>query len=233
MVLDRRSPVLRLMQKIRDESPQGLRPPPIIANAARCATATVELLDIPGVGRARGQQLLEHFGSLRGIRRGSARWHSPLGQSSGRRQDPHVLRARRAPARPVDRPAIATANYRRCHFRRVAQLATSSSIQPAPEPHLTLCAAAVSKAVRSHRAALHALQMIVTHRRRRLQACVDIFLVDDVSLLCAVCQSSPSNPPGAPWPPNTVVAQRRDSGPADVAPLLRFRECPAHDVPSS
>jgi excinuclease ABC subunit C len=66
VVLDRRSPVLHLMQKIRDESHRFA----VTYHRKRreMRDRDSELLDIPGVGPRTRQRLLEHFGSLRGIR---------------------------------------------------------------------------------------------------------------------------------------------------------------------
>jgi excinuclease ABC subunit C len=65
-VLDRRSPVLHLMQKIRDESHRFA----VTYHRKRreMRDRDSELLAIPGVGPRTRQRLLEHFGSLRGIR---------------------------------------------------------------------------------------------------------------------------------------------------------------------
>ncbi|MBS1799251.1 MAG: excinuclease ABC subunit C [Acidobacteria bacterium] len=66
VVLDRRSPVLHLVQKIRDESHRFA----ITYHRKRreMRDRDSELLAIPGVGPRTRQRLLEHFGSLRGIR---------------------------------------------------------------------------------------------------------------------------------------------------------------------
>src|ERR1700736_184112 len=66
VVLQRRSPVLHLMQKIRDESHRFA----VTYHRKRreMRDRDSELLDIPGVGPRTRQRLLEHFGSLRGIR---------------------------------------------------------------------------------------------------------------------------------------------------------------------
>ena len=69
VVLDRRSPVLHLMQKIRDESHRFA----VTYHRKRreMRDRDSELLAIPGVGPRTRQRLLEHFGSLRGIRQAS------------------------------------------------------------------------------------------------------------------------------------------------------------------
>jgi excinuclease ABC subunit C len=69
VVLDRRSPVLHLMQKIRDESHRFA----VTYHRKRreMRDRDSELLAIPGVGARTRQRLLEHFGSLRGIRQAS------------------------------------------------------------------------------------------------------------------------------------------------------------------
>ena len=66
VVLDRRSPVLHLVQKIRDESHRFA----VTYHRKRreMRDRDSELLAIPGVGPRTRQRLLEHFGSLRGIR---------------------------------------------------------------------------------------------------------------------------------------------------------------------
>jgi excinuclease ABC subunit C len=66
VVLDRRSPVLHMMQKIRDESHRFA----VTYHRKRreMRDRDSELLTIPGVGPRTRQRLLEHFGSLRGIR---------------------------------------------------------------------------------------------------------------------------------------------------------------------
>src|SRR6202789_2253980 len=66
VVLDRRSPVLHLMQKIRDESHRFA----VTYHRKRrqIRDKDSELLSIPGVGPRTRQRLLEHFGSVRGIR---------------------------------------------------------------------------------------------------------------------------------------------------------------------
>jgi excinuclease ABC subunit C len=69
VVLDRRSPVLHLMQKIRDESHRFA----VTYHRKRreMRDRDSELLSIPGVGPRTRQRLLEHFGSLRGIKQAS------------------------------------------------------------------------------------------------------------------------------------------------------------------
>ena len=66
VVLDRRSPVLHLMQKIRDESHRFA----VTYHRKRreMRDRDSELLAIPGIGPRTRQRLLEHFGSVRGIR---------------------------------------------------------------------------------------------------------------------------------------------------------------------
>ncbi|HEX3987112.1 MAG TPA: excinuclease ABC subunit UvrC [Acidobacteriaceae bacterium] len=65
VVLDRRSPVLHLIQKIRDESHRFA----ITYHRKRreMRDRDSELLAIPGVGARTRQRLLEHFGSLRSV----------------------------------------------------------------------------------------------------------------------------------------------------------------------
>jgi excinuclease ABC subunit C len=65
VVLDRRSPVLHLVQRIRDESHRFAVAYHRKRRAMRDRDS--ELLDIPGVGARTRQRLLEHFGSLRSI----------------------------------------------------------------------------------------------------------------------------------------------------------------------
>jgi excinuclease ABC subunit C len=66
VVLDRRSPVLHLMQKIRDESHRFA----VTYHRKRrqMRDRDSELLSIPGVGPRTRQRLVEHFGSVRGIK---------------------------------------------------------------------------------------------------------------------------------------------------------------------
>jgi excinuclease ABC subunit C len=66
VVLDRRSPVLHLMQKIRDESHRFA----VTYHRKRreMRDRDSELLQIPGVGPRTRQRLIEHFGSVRGIK---------------------------------------------------------------------------------------------------------------------------------------------------------------------
>jgi excinuclease ABC subunit C len=66
IVLDRRSPVLHLVQKIRDESHRFA----VTYHRKRreMRDRDSELDAIPGVGRRTRQRLLEHFGSVRGVR---------------------------------------------------------------------------------------------------------------------------------------------------------------------
>lgn len=66
VVLDRRSPVLHLVQKIRDESHRFA----ISYHRKRreMRDRDSELLSIPGVGPRTRQRLLEHFGSVRAVR---------------------------------------------------------------------------------------------------------------------------------------------------------------------
>src|ERR1700742_2146039 len=69
VVLVRRSPVLHLMQKIRDESHRFA----VTYHRKRrqMRDRDSELLSIPGVGPRTRQRLIEHFGSVRGIRQAS------------------------------------------------------------------------------------------------------------------------------------------------------------------
>jgi excinuclease ABC subunit C len=69
VVLDRRSPVLHLMQKIRDESHRFA----VTYHRKRrqIRDKVSELDDIPGVGPRTRQRLVEHFGSVRGIKQAS------------------------------------------------------------------------------------------------------------------------------------------------------------------
>jgi excinuclease ABC subunit C len=66
VVLDRRSPVLHLVQKIRDESHRFA----VTYHRKRreMRDRDSELLAIPGVGPRTRQRLLEHFGSVRGVK---------------------------------------------------------------------------------------------------------------------------------------------------------------------
>jgi excinuclease ABC subunit C len=70
VVLDRHSPVLHLMQLIRDESHRFAIGYHRQRRAMRDRDS--ELLTIPGVGAQTRQRLLTHFGSLREVREASA-----------------------------------------------------------------------------------------------------------------------------------------------------------------
>ena len=69
VVLDRRSPVLHLVQKVRDESHRFA----VTYHRKRrqIRDRVSELDDIPGVGPRTRQRLVEHFGSVRGIKQAS------------------------------------------------------------------------------------------------------------------------------------------------------------------
>jgi excinuclease ABC subunit C len=70
VVLDRRSPVLHLVQLIRDESHRFAVGYHRQRRAMRDRDS--ELLNIPGVGTLMRQRLLAHFGSLREVREATA-----------------------------------------------------------------------------------------------------------------------------------------------------------------
>jgi excinuclease ABC subunit C len=70
VVLDRRSPVLHLVQMIRDESHRFAVGYHRKRRAMRDRDS--ELLNIPGVGRQTRQRLLTHFGSLRDVQQATA-----------------------------------------------------------------------------------------------------------------------------------------------------------------
>jgi excinuclease ABC subunit C len=70
VVLDRRSPVLHLVQLIRDESHRFAVGYHRQRRAMRDRAS--ELLDIPGVGPQTRQRLLTHFGSLRDVQQATA-----------------------------------------------------------------------------------------------------------------------------------------------------------------
>ncbi len=70
IVLDRRSPVLHLVQLIRDESHRFAVGYHRQRRAMRDKQS--ELLDIPGVGAQTRQRLLTHFGSLRDVQQATA-----------------------------------------------------------------------------------------------------------------------------------------------------------------
>jgi excinuclease ABC subunit C len=70
IVLDRRSPVLHLIQMIRDESHRFAIGYHRQRRAMRDRSS--ELLDIPGVGALTRQRLLTHFGSLRDVQQATA-----------------------------------------------------------------------------------------------------------------------------------------------------------------
>jgi len=70
VVLDRRSPVLHLVQLIRDESHRFAVGYHRQRRAMRDRDS--ELLNIPGVGAQTRQRLLSHFGSLRDVQQATA-----------------------------------------------------------------------------------------------------------------------------------------------------------------
>lgn len=70
VVLDRRSPVLHLIQMIRDESHRFAIGYHRQRRAMRDRDS--ELLNIPGVGQQTRQRLLTHFGSLRDVQQATA-----------------------------------------------------------------------------------------------------------------------------------------------------------------
>ena len=70
VVLDRRSPVLRLVQMIRDESHRFAVGYHRQRRSIRDRSS--ELLEIPGVGAQTRQRLLTHFGSLRDVQQATA-----------------------------------------------------------------------------------------------------------------------------------------------------------------
>ncbi len=70
VVLDRRSPVLHLVQMIRDESHRFAIGYHRQRRAMRDRSS--ELLDIPGVGALTRQRLIAHFGSLRDVQQATA-----------------------------------------------------------------------------------------------------------------------------------------------------------------
>jgi excinuclease ABC subunit C len=70
VVLDRRSPVLHLVQLIRDESHRFAVGYHRQRRAMRDRDS--ELLNIPGVGPQTRQRLLTHFGSLRDVQQATA-----------------------------------------------------------------------------------------------------------------------------------------------------------------
>jgi excinuclease ABC subunit C len=64
--LSRRSPALRLLQQARDEAHRFA----VTYNRKRRSmrTVTSELLKVPGIGPVKRRQLLQHFGSVQGVR---------------------------------------------------------------------------------------------------------------------------------------------------------------------
>jgi len=64
--LSRRSPALRLLQQARDEAHRFA----VTYNRKRRSmrTVTSELLKVPGIGPVKRRQLLQHFGSIQGVR---------------------------------------------------------------------------------------------------------------------------------------------------------------------
>ncbi len=70
VVLDRHSPVLHLVQTIRDESHRFAVT--FHRKRRQMRDRKSELLDIPGIGEHTRQRLLQHFGSVRAIQEADA-----------------------------------------------------------------------------------------------------------------------------------------------------------------
>ncbi len=82
-MLDRRSPVLHLVQMIRDESHRFAVGYHRQRRAMRDRDS--ELLNIPGVGPQTRQRLLTHFGSLRDVQQATRRIARRRGLAQNRR----------------------------------------------------------------------------------------------------------------------------------------------------
>jgi excinuclease ABC subunit C len=70
VVLDRHSPVLHLVQMVRDESHRFAVT--FHRKRRQMRDRASELLDIPGIGERTRQRLLQHFGSVRAVQQASA-----------------------------------------------------------------------------------------------------------------------------------------------------------------
>ena len=70
MVLDRHSPVLHLVQMVRDESHRFAVT--FHRKRRQMRDRKSELLEIPGVGERTRQRLLQHFGSVRAVQQADA-----------------------------------------------------------------------------------------------------------------------------------------------------------------
>jgi excinuclease ABC subunit C len=104
VVLDRRSPVLHLVQKIRDESHRFA----ITYHRKRreMRDRDSELLSIPGVGPRTRQRLLEHFGSLRDIRQATPDALTAVVNEATAKQIRGYFDAEAAGTLPILQPAI-------------------------------------------------------------------------------------------------------------------------------
>jgi excinuclease ABC subunit C len=94
VVLERHSPILRLIQQIRDETHRFA----VSFHRQRRARRTLrtELEEIPGVGARTAQKLLRQYGSVSNLRRQSlATLMSAAGKAQGRRVYEHLRREKR------------------------------------------------------------------------------------------------------------------------------------------
>jgi excinuclease ABC subunit C len=87
VVLDRHSPVLHLVQMIRDESHRFAVT--FHRKRRQMRDRASELLEIPGIGARTRQRLLEHFGSVRAVKEADS---AALGAVLTRNQTDAVLR---------------------------------------------------------------------------------------------------------------------------------------------
>ena len=105
IVLDRRSPVLHLVQKIRDESHRFA----VTYHRKRrqIRDRETELDAIPGVGPRTRQRLIEHFGSVRAFEAsGRTKSRRAAGRGQSRHSTKNPLTLHRPPAPPTPEPLV-------------------------------------------------------------------------------------------------------------------------------
>ena len=97
VVLDRHSPVLHLVQMVRDESHRFAVT--FHRKRRQMRDRASELLEIPGIGARTRQRLLQHFGSLRAVQQADA---AALGAILNKTQTDAVLKHFEAQSRAAD-----------------------------------------------------------------------------------------------------------------------------------
>jgi excinuclease ABC subunit C len=99
--LDRRSPALHLLQRLRDEAHRFA----VSRHRARRARRTLKsaLLDVPGVGPATARKLLQAFGSLEGVRQAS---EEAIAAVAGARVAREIARQPKGPPNGAESPGL-------------------------------------------------------------------------------------------------------------------------------